>query len=51
MEIRLEKIAGGIAEPTYIFDECDLGGVSIGLADIRTKIVYAVILRLYILVV
>jgi hypothetical protein len=37
MEIRLEKIAGGIAEPTYIFDECDLGGVSIGLADIRTS--------------
>ena len=37
MEIRLEKIAGAIAEPTYIFDECDLGGVSIGLADIRTS--------------
>ena len=35
--LRLEKIVGAAKEPTYIFDECDLNGVTIGIADYRAS--------------
>jgi hypothetical protein len=37
MEIRLEKIKGEHKDARFVFDECDLSGVAIGLADYRAS--------------